>query len=140
MGTPASICVRLGDKVQLLEVCCDGNYEQAGRVLVEHYKTLDAVKSLFLLGGVISSVKPKLQDINSHSVHWDRQVRVQVFTPEHLMVFKDCMDEYTYIFNGDAYLADYPNGAPEFDVDDYSYWQVLRHGEIVSLEYILENL
>lgn len=140
MGTPATICLQLNGRIQMIDVCQDGNYEQAGRKLVEYYKTLNAVKSLFALGGVISSVQKNLQDTISHSLHWDRDTEIQTCSVEHLQVFKDCMNEYTYIFNGDAFLANHGNGEPEFTDDDYGYWQALRHGERVSLEYIVEYL
>lgn len=140
MGTPATIGLQLNGQIQMIEVCQDGNYEQAGVKLAQYYKTLNAVKSLMALGGIISSVQMNLQDTISHSIHWGRETQIQSCSVEHLKVFKDCMNDYTYIFNGDAFLENHGNGKPEFSDDDYGYWQVLRHGDLESLEYIIEYL
>lgn len=97
MATPCSIVLRRDERwYEAIKVGFSGGINDAGRILLEHYNTLEAVEKL-IAGGDCSHICENVEDIT-------RSGRPSVRFETTLFSEKNCWGYYTYLF--DAYEGD----------------------------------
>ena len=145
MSTQALIAfINLDGSVRYVDLVNDGDL--AGKILLDHYNNYSAAQAV-TSGGVISILRPQLQDCMFHALNWGREKRETVTTVEVLFGMADIIaaniDNYypcpVYVFDGREYHDDYVltehfhyhrmYGTPINDVNPNAgkqYWKLLK--------------
>lgn len=111
MSTEAVIAIiNLDDTVRYVDLVNDGDL--AGGILLGHYNNFTAANAL-TSGGVISALRPALQDCIFHALNWGRDKRETITNVETLFGMADVIaggddNEFpVYVFDAREYHRDY---------------------------------
>jgi hypothetical protein len=133
MSTQAVIAIiNLDNSVRYVDLVNDGDL--AGKILAENYNSFTAANAV-TSGGVISTLRPALQNTMFHALDWGREKRETITEVDALFVMADVIagqgenESPVYVFDAREYYDDYTK------YKDFYFQKMYGYGHEMGSEF-----